>query len=75
MEAIQSTIDKMSGWLKIATELGVSIIMVAVVVDILFGGTTGVTANIGTLVGQFSKEGIAGLVALLMFLIIFKNKN
>jgi len=40
----------------------------------LYPGTTGVVNNLGVIVAQFSKDGLAGLIALLLFLIVFKNK-
>ena len=64
----------MTDWLRSATELGMAIILSFVIIDVLFPGTTGVVQNLGIIVAQFSKEGLAGLIALLLFLIVFKNK-
>ncbi len=74
MTSVKEAITKANGWLRDGTEIGMALILAFVVVDILFPGTTGVVNNIGAIVGQFSKEGLSGLIALLMFLVLFKNK-
>jgi flagellar biosynthesis protein FliR len=60
-------------FLKTAAELGFSLILVLVVIDILFPGVTGIAQNLSTIVGGFASEGAVGLVALLIFLIIYKR--
>lgn len=72
--SIKDAMSNVTDWLRAATELGLALILVFVIIDVLFPGVTGVVANLGVIVGQFSKEGLAGLVALLLFLILFKNK-
>ena len=74
MTSVKESMATITDWLKKATELGLALIMALVIVDILFPGSTGVVSNLGTIVAQFSKEGLAGLIALLLFLIMFKNK-
>ena len=74
MSSVNDAMSKLTDWLRSATELGMAVVLALVIVDVLFPGTTGVVANIGTIVAQFSKEGLAGLIALLLFLILFKNK-
>lgn len=73
-DTLRETITSMTDWLRIATELGLSLILVLVVIDVLFPGTTGVVNNLGMIVGQFSREGMAGLIALLLFLLVFKGR-
>jgi len=74
MTNVKESMETITGWLKSITELGLALILTFVMIDILFPGSTGVVANIGTVVGQFSQQGLTGLIALLMFLILFKNK-
>ena len=74
MTSVKEAISKANGWLRDGTEIGMALILAFVVVDILFPNTTGVVNNIGVIVGQFSKEGLSGLIALLLFLVLFKNK-
>ena len=74
MLAVKETITTVTDWLRNLTELGLALILVLIVVDVLFPGTTGVIKNLGLIVAQFSNQGLAGLIALLLFLILFKNK-
>ena len=74
MLAVKETITTVTDWLRNITELGLALILVLIVIDVLFPGTTGVINNLGLIVAQFSNQGLAGLIALLLFLILFKNK-
>jgi hypothetical protein len=74
MDSIKEAMTAVSGWLRSATELGISLILAFVVIDVLFPNTTGVVENIGTIVGQFSEQGLVGLIALLLFLLLFKQQ-
>ena len=74
MASITETMSNISSWLRAVTELGVALILAFVVIDVLFPGATGVVENIGTIVGQFSEQGLVGLIALLLFLLLFKQQ-
>ena len=74
MTPVKETLSTVTEWLRKFTELGLALILAFIVVDVLFPGTTGVINNLGIIVGQFSKQGLAVLIALLLFLLIFKNK-
>ncbi|MAI42978.1 MAG: hypothetical protein ACJ0Q6_00035 [Candidatus Azotimanducaceae bacterium] len=73
MASIRETMSTISSGLKSLTELGVTLILAFVVIDVLFPNTTGVIANIGDIVAAFSSEGLVGLIALLLFLLLFKQ--
>ena len=75
MNTVKDSMETLTSWIKSSTELGLSVILAFVMIDVLFPGSTGVVNNIGTVVAQFSKEGLTGLIALLMFLILFKGKK
>ena len=70
---IRNALQAISGWGKEVVDFGVAVIMVGVVVDILFPGTTGVIDNIAVLVGDFSSQGVAGIIALLLFVTIYNR--
>lgn len=73
MVAITDAIDTVKGWLKTAIDLGVSLILVALVLDILFG-TNFVIGRIDSIVGSLAAEhGVAGLIALLLLLLLFRK--
>ena len=63
-----------NGWLKTFTDFGVSVILAGVVIDILFAQSY-VTGNIGELVKGFSEQGIAGFIALLLFVIFWQKRD
>jgi hypothetical protein len=74
MASYKDVIPKVNEMLGPIVELGITLILAFVIIDVLFPGTTGVVNNIGTIVSQFSSEGLSGLIALLLFLMIFKKK-
>jgi len=74
MDSIKSSLSKITDGLRFFTEFGMTLILALVILDVLFPGTTGIVTNLGSIVSQFSKEGLSGLIALLLFLVLFKNK-
>jgi len=50
--------------------LGLTLVTVALVVDILFPGTTDIVSNVSALVSSFTSQGLVGLVALIVFVAI-----
>tara|TARA_B100000579_G_C22106063_1_gene520985 strand:- start:248 stop:466 length:219 start_codon:yes stop_codon:yes gene_type:complete len=50
--------------------LGLSLITVALVVDILFPGTTGIVNSVSALVSSFTSQGLVGLISLVVFVAI-----
>ncbi len=72
MAGFKETIESVSGWLKPVIEFGLGIIMVFVIIDILFG-TSLITGNIGAVVEAFADEGVTGLIALFLFMLIYKK--
>lgn len=61
------------GWTKSIVELGFSLTLVFLVVDVLFGGLTGIVDNVAGLIDSFVSNGVVGLIALLFFLAIYKD--
>ena len=72
MAGVKETIEDVSGWLKSIIEFGLSIIMVFVVIDILFG-TTMIIGNINAIVASFADKGVVGLIALFLFMLIYRK--
>jgi len=66
-------IDGVSGWLRSLIDFGLALILVLLIIDILFPGTTGLISNINQIVGSFADRGIVGLIALLLFMMIYKK--
>ena len=62
-------IDKISGWIKSVTEIGLGLIALGVVLQILFGAAVpfiglDVIGSVVGLVKQLGSEGLVGLVAI-----------
>ncbi len=73
MAVVKDALDTIRGWLKIIIDLGVSLILVALVLDILFASNF-VIGHIDEIVGSLSTEhGVAGLSALLLLLLLYKK--
>jgi len=71
--SFKDTIQAINGWLKVIIEFGLSLLLVFVIIDILFPNTTGVIKNLSEAVGSFAENGIVGLIALLLFLLIYRR--
>ena len=69
--AIKDTLDSTTGWLRSITDFGLYFILAVVVVDLIFG-TDFIVGNIGAIVAQFG-AGVAGIIALLLFLLIYRR--
>jgi len=74
MATLRNTLQTATGWLRDIFEFGIALVLLLVVIDILFPGTTGVAKNISSIVSSFATEGVVGLIALLFFLWIYKKK-
>lgn len=74
MASVRDSVNTVTSIIQTATEFGMTLILALVIIDVLFPGSTTVVSNIGAIVGQFSTQGLSGLIALLLFLILFKNK-
>lgn len=73
MADFKASINNLNGWLKSITDLGLTIILVLLVLDILVPGSTNLISNIASVVASFSANGVTGLIALLLFLMIYKR--
>ena len=74
-------LNKVKSWAGALAEAGVSLIGLGIVLEILFGGMNipfwpdvNVTANILGLLGNFSEQGLVGLVALAILWHIWNKK-
>ena len=75
MANLQETINTVGGLLRSITDFGLRVIVALLVVDVLFPGTTNMVRNVSGIVGQFGNNGVAGLIAVLLFLLLYKNKG
>jgi hypothetical protein len=73
-------LDKIVGWIKTATEAGVALIALAVVVQVLFGTAAAflpgdVVGNITGIVSDLGGANLVGLVAVALLYSIFNRSS
>ena len=73
-------VDKVIGWIRQITELGLAIIALGVVLQIIFGAAVpflglDIVGSVVALVKQFGSEGLVGLVAVWVLWAIYKGKE
>mgnify|MGYP001112578323 CR=1 FL=1 len=70
---IRGLIDTITGAVGTITDFGLKLVVALVVVDVIYPGTTGVVSNLGAIAGQFGEHGMAGLIALFLFAMLYKK--
>ncbi len=75
---MKEVIGNVRGIIGLAIELGISLIAVAVLVQVLFGSNTffgtNVVENITTLIASFGQNGLVGLFAFGVLLYVFNKQ-
>ena len=72
-------VDKVLGWIRQLTELGLAIIALGVVLQVIFGAAVpflglDIVGSVVALVKQFGSEGLVGLVAVWVLCGIYSKK-
>lgn len=72
-------LDQVRGFLRTATELGLLLVALAVVMQILFGAAVpfvggNVVGNITDLIASLGQQGLVGLIALLVIVYLFQRR-
>ena len=75
MASIKGTFDTLSGLVGTITDLALRLIVALLVVDVLFPASSEISENIGLLLDQFGENGLGGLVAVLLFLLLYQNRK
>ncbi len=73
MAGLKDTLTTITGWAKDIVNLGLALALVFLVVDLLVGDTTHIVSNVSDLIYSFVDEGVIGLIALIVFLAIYKS--
>lgn len=73
MATLRETFTNITSWLIDIVEIGLSLAVVFLIVDLLFGATTNIVANLSALIDSFVERGVVGLIALIVFLAIYKR--
>lgn len=73
---MKDQIQFLTGLVRNLTDFLVSVAIVVLLVDILFPAAgLGIVKNIGDVVDGVSSDGLAGLVALLLFLMLYRQNS
>ena len=70
---IDSIFGPVSALVGAAVKLGVSLVLLALVVDLFVPDTTNIVANLSGLINEFMSEGITGLVAFIVIVAIITD--
>ena len=72
-------LEQVRSFLRTATELGLLLVALAVVMQILFGSAVpfvggNVVGNIADLIGTLGQQGLVGLISLLVIVYLFQRR-
>jgi hypothetical protein len=68
---INDSLSAVTSSLKEVISLGLTLVFVALVVDLLFPGTTYIVTSVSGLVTSFTSQGLVGLISLIVFVAIY----
>ncbi len=77
---LEKMLEQVRTFLRTATELGLLLVALAVVMQILFGSSVpfvggDVVGNITALIGSLGQQGLVGLLALLVIVYLFQRRD
>ena len=73
MGPIMGALSTVGGWAKSVTDFGLTIITALIVLDILYPQSSYITENLARVVGDFGDQGVAGLIVVLLFLVLYRR--
>ena len=73
MGPIMGALSTVGGWAKSVTDFGLTIITALIVRDILYPNSSYITENLARVVGDFGDQGVAGLIVVLLFLVLYRR--
>jgi hypothetical protein len=73
MGGFMAILNTVGGYAKSVTDFGLTVIVALVVVDILFPNSSNIIENVAIVVDQFGDQGVAGLIALLLVLVLYRR--
>ncbi|MDH5648156.1 MAG: hypothetical protein OEY67_00755 [Gammaproteobacteria bacterium] len=71
---LHQSFDMVTGMLHGIVGLGMSLAVTFLVVDLLFPGTTNIVNNVAAMVNSFIGHGLVGMIALLVFISLYRDK-
>ena len=73
MGPIMGALSTVGGWAKSVTDFGLTIITALIVLDILYPNSSYITENLARVVSDFGDQGVAGLIVVLLFLVLYRR--
>jgi len=73
MGPIMGALSTVGGWAKSVTDFGLTVITALIVVDILYPNSSYITENLARVVSDFGDQGVAGLIVVLLFLVLYRR--
>ena len=73
MGPIMGALSTVGGWAKSVTDFGLTIITALIVLDILYPNSSYITENLARVGGDFGDQGVAGLIVVLLFLVLYRR--
>ena len=73
MGPLMGALSTVGGWAKSVTDFGLTVITALIVVDILYPNSSYITENLARVVGDFGDQGVAGLIVVLLFLVLYRR--
>ena len=73
MANVNELFDTVGDSLKALVNPGFTLALVILIIDVLFGQPIGIVDNVAELIITFADNGVAGLIALLLFMMVYKK--
>lgn len=73
MATIKETFQVINEWIRDIVEIGLSLALIFLIIDLLFGEKIGIVQNVTELINSFVTQGIVGLIALILFIAIYRR--
>lgn len=70
---MSETLSKVTGWIANLNDLLITLIVLGITVGILFNDPFNIIGNIGKIFGQLGDSGLAGLIAVILIVVWYKN--
>ncbi len=71
---MKNALEVVTEWIAKLSDLLLSLVILGIIIGILFDDPFGVIAGIGKLMTQFGENGLAGLLALILIVVLYQKK-
>lgn len=71
---MNNALEVVTDWIAKLSDLLLSLVILGIIIGVLFDDPFGVIAGIGKLMTQFGENGLAGLLALILIVVLYQKK-